>query len=243
MRPIKSISPMITERITVCIVHYNTPKLTECAIRSLRKHTQGELEVIVFDNSDKRPFRPMEGVEVLDNTKGQLIDFDRWLARFTDKEPSPGNNYGSAKHCYTVQWLIDHRKRPFILMDSDVLIMQDITPFWDRAYGWIGEVGENVKRRFGYDIKKLHPFLCFINVPMVRNAGILYCNPSYMWNLTRVAPNHRYDTGAWFLQEARRVGLPSKELRLKDYLLHLRHGSWRDKEPMKWLEEHKDLWN
>jgi len=232
----------MNERITVCIVHFNTPKLTECAIRSLRKHTPGELEIIVFDNSDKRPFLPMEGVEILDNTKGQLIDFDRWLATFTDKEPSPGNNYGSAKHCYTVQWLIDHRKRPFILMDSDVLISRDITPFWDRSCGWVGEVGENVKRRFGYDIKKLHPFLCFINVPMVRNAGILYCNPSYMWNLTHIAPNHRYDTGAWFLQEAKRVGLPFKELALKDYLLHLRHASWRDKEPMKWIEEHKDLW-
>lgn len=230
------------ERKTICIVNYNTPKLVECGIRSLRKHTKGELEVIVFDNSDKRPMRPMEGVEILDNTREQLIDFDRWLAQFPDKEPSPGNNYGSAKHCYTVQWLIDHRKRPFILMDSDVLLKQDISVFWNRDYAWVGEVGENVKRRFGYDIRKVQPFLCFVNVPMLRNFGFTYFNADYMWNLTSKTPNHRYDTGAWFLHETQRLGLPVKELKLKDYLIHLRHGSWRDKEPMKWLEENKELW-
>ena len=236
------------ERITVCIVHYNTPKLTAAAIRSLVKHTprEQELEIIVFDNSDKRPFVVPDGfpvaVEVIDNTHGQLIDFDRWLATFPDKEPSPGNNYGSAKHCYTVQWLIDHRKRPFILMDSDVLIRQDISVFWNRDYVWTGEVGENVRRRFGYQFKKLQPFLCFINVKMIRAYGIAYFNPDYMWNLTTRQPNHRYDTGAWFLHETNRLGLPTQEVKLKDYILHLGHGSWRDKEPMKWLNENKELW-
>lgn len=239
---------IINERITVCIVHYNTPKLTSAAIRSLVKHTprEQELEIIVFDNSDKRPFVVPDGfpvsVEVIDNTRGQLIDFDRWLATFPDKEPSPGNNYGSAKHCYTVQWLIDHRKRPFILIDSDVLIRQDISVFWNRDYVWTGEVGENVRRRFGYQFKKLQPFLCFINVKMIRAYGITYFNPDYMWNLTTRRPNHRYDTGAWFLHETNRLALPTHEVKLRDYILHLGHGSWRDKEPMKWLNENKELW-
>ena len=118
----------------VVIVHYNTPTLTAACIRSLEKHTHGT-HIIVFDNSDKRPFvltKELRGmdIEILDNTRGQLIDFKEWLKTFPDKEPSPGNDYGSAKHCYSVQWVMDHRKQPFMLMDSDVLIRKDIGPLF-----------------------------------------------------------------------------------------------------------------
>ena len=70
--------------ITVCIVHYNTQRLTECAIRSLWRHTP-DARVVIFDNSDRAPFRvpcgfPQGQIEVLDNTRGQLIDFDAALA-------------------------------------------------------------------------------------------------------------------------------------------------------------------
>lgn len=40
---------------TVVIVNYNTQSLTDCAIRSLNKHTPG-CRVVVFDNSDRTPF-------------------------------------------------------------------------------------------------------------------------------------------------------------------------------------------
>ena len=42
----------------VAIVHYNTPELTEAAIRSLWKNTP-DAAVTVFDNSDRRRFRAM----------------------------------------------------------------------------------------------------------------------------------------------------------------------------------------
>lgn len=183
---------------TVCIVHYNTPKLTQYAIRSLLKHTRVG-KVVVFDNSDRLPFMMKNKefvadhaplIEVIDNTRGQVIDFDQWLSTFPDKEPSPGNNYGSAKHCYSVEWLIDHTDQPFLLMDSDVLIRRDISPFCQHPdCAWVGEVGENVRERFGYDIRKVHPFLCWLNVPILKSHGIHYFNPDYMWNLTSVAPN------------------------------------------------------
>ena len=46
--------------ITVCIVHYNTQRLTECAIRSLWRHTP-DARVVIFDNSDRAPFRVPSG--------------------------------------------------------------------------------------------------------------------------------------------------------------------------------------
>ena len=233
------------------IVHYNTPRLTQCAIRSLWKHTPG-VHVTVFDNSDRLPFLMKNGewaaenagrLTVIDNTQGQHIGFERWLRTFPDKEPSPGNNYGSAKHCYSVQWLCDHTDEPFVLMDSDVLIRQDVGVFWQHPEcAWVGELGENVRRRFGYSFQKVQPFLCFLNVPMMKAHGIAYFNGEWMWNLTSRRPNHRYDTGAWFHRAVKEKGLPTYEVPLKEYILHLGHGSWREKNPMEWVREHRGLW-
>ena len=40
----------------VAIVHYNTPELTEALVKSIRKHGGEEYQVVIFDNSDERPF-------------------------------------------------------------------------------------------------------------------------------------------------------------------------------------------
>jgi hypothetical protein len=242
---------MKSEEFAAAIVHYNTPKLTQAAIRSLWKHTPG-VHVTVLDNSDRLTFMSKNAafvedsaplVTVIDNSRGQLIDFEAWLRAFPDREPSPGNNYGSAKHCYSVQWLCDNLQHPFVLMDSDVLIQQDVSVFWQHPEcAWVGELGQNVKRRFGYDFQKVQPFLCYLNVPMMREHDIRYFNGEWMWNLTTKRPNHRYDTGAWFHKAVKERGLPTYELPLNKYILHLGHGSWRDKNPMAWLQQHRGLW-
>lgn len=233
------------------VVHYNTPVLTRCAILSLWKHTPG-VRVTVFDNSDRLPFLSKNAqfvrdhaplVDVIDNTGGRLIDFPSWLESFPDREPSPGNDYGSAKHCYSVQWLSDHLAAPFLLMDSDILVRRDVSVFFRHPdCAWVGQTGENVRRRFGYDIRKVQPFLCWLNVPLMQRHGVSYFNGAWMWNLTQERPNHRYDTGAWFLRAAREAGLEGCELPLADYILHLGHGSWRDRDPMSWLRRHRELW-
>lgn len=225
----------------VVIIHYNTPELTTAAIKSLNKTTEG-CHVIVFDNSDEKPFvNTFDNVEVIDNTKGQLIDFVEWLDTFKDKEPSPGNNYGSAKHCYSVQWIVDHRKNPFVLMDGDVLLKKDITGLWDDSKVFTGHVGCNT-RRFGYVINRVEPWLCYINVKMMRSNGISYFNGTRMWNLVSKSPDNHYDTGAWFLEECNRLKLPYKDMEMKDFGIHLRHGSWKKKDDMQWLEANKKLW-
>lgn len=225
----------------VVIIHYNSPDLTEATIKSLNKTTEG-CHVIVFDNSDQKPFiNTFNNVEVIDNTKGQLINFDAWLNTFKYKEPSPGNNYGSAKHCYSVQWIVDHRKNPFVLIDGDVLISKDITDFWNSDYAFIGHIGCNT-RRFGYVVNRVEPWLCYINVRMMRENGIAYFNGKKMWNLVSNPPDDHYDTGAWFLEECNRLKLPYKDIDTKEYGLHLRHGSWKMKDNQKWLNDNKQLW-
>lgn len=225
---------------TVCIVHYNTPELTAYTLRSLNKWTPG-CEVIVFDNSDCEPWVPMGGETVIDNTKGQIINFDEWLEQFTDKVPSPGNNYGSAKHCYTIQYLVDNIGKPFVLMDSDILIRRSIDDYFDKKYLWAADVSCNL-RKYHLGILKVDPFLCYLNVPMMKKHGIDYFNKNYMWDLSNKMPNRMYDTGAWLLKATRKANLPYKLMSNKKYIFHLRHGSWRDTQWREWVEEHQETW-
>ena len=226
-------------RVTVCIVHYNTPRLTQCAIRSLWKHTPG-VGVIVFDNSDREPFPKMDGVEIIDNTRGQIIDFDMWLAQFPDKLPTK-NRWASAKHCYTVQWLINKRRNPFVLMDSDVLVRQDISSFWQREQAFVGQIKPH-SSIYRVTVDRVLPMLCFVNVPMIKRSGISFFHPQKMYALTSLRPDCAYDTGCWFLEDVKRHRLPYTDVDIDTYVLHLGHGSWKEKDAEQWLEENRELY-
>lgn len=224
----------------VCIVHYNTPELTAYTVRSLKKWTP-DCKVVIFDNSDRMPWQPIGDEEVFDNTKGQIINFDHWLDGFPHKLPSPRNNYGSAKHCLSVQWLLDYLATPFVLVDSDVLIRCDISKLWDDRYLWVGEVGSNTGR-FGISLFKVHPFLCYLNADMMRKKHIYYFNPRKMWDLTNKVPNRYYDTGAWLYEVTIKMRMRYKLISLNRHCFHLRHGSWKDTKWREWVEEHRETW-
>ena len=224
----------------VAVVHYNTPELTEAAIKSLMKHTFG-CHVYVFDNSDKKPFTAkIPNVEVIDNTKGKIIDFEAELEKYPDKweRDIKKSNYGSAKHSMSVDKLMDMIQSGFVLMDSDVLIKEDISIFWNKRVACLG--AEEVK----HNVPLLMPFLCYLNVPMLRDKGIHYFNGEKMWALSNIEPNQHYDTGAWLLEEARRNELPIDYINIWQYVIHFGHGSWRGNKVRtdKWLEENKDLY-
>ena len=230
---------------TVCIINYNTPALVTAAIMSLDKHTPG-CKVVIFDNSEEKPFcggngSGLSNTEVYYNTRQELIYFSAILQMdFPDRESSPDNNYASFKHCLTVQNLINSLRRPFILMDSDVLITQDITPLWDETQVFVGQVKPH-RSRFG-TVERVLPQLCFINVPMMRENGVAYYNPKKMFALSHRSPDNAYDTGAWFLEDCRNHALPYREININDYCVHLGHASWKKKDAQAWLDEHKELW-
>lgn len=223
------------------IVHYNTTELTTAAIRSLWKH-HPDCRVVIFDNSDQRPFGLIQNsklkIQIIDNTQGQIIDFQRWLDTFPDKVRN-NNGYASAKHAFSVQWLIDNIREPFLLMDSDILIQNDLTPIYNSNYAAVGEVAVNPKLN---DAPRLLPILCYINAPMLRDAGIRYFNQDYMWALNNITPNNRYDTGAWFLRDLQEHRQPYLDVSIAPYALHFGHGSWKDKDSDSWLRDNRELW-
>ena len=181
-------------------------------------------------------------LSVIDNTRGQYVDWDKWLSQFPDKRPCPENNWGSAKHTYSIDFCMDRFPDGFVLMDSDVLVKQDITPLCDPSQAFVGEVAYCL-RRHGFTAQRVLPFLCWINTPMLRQHGIRYFNPEKTWKLTNVFPYCWYDTGASFFEEVENAHLPYSTVSVDDYVLHYCNGSWNQhSDPMAWLKENKELW-
>jgi len=237
----------------VAIIHYNTPELTTAAIKSLRKHGGKDYHVTVFDNSDRRPFKKrMKGVTIIDNTCGQVIDFDKFLAQFPGREKgigcAGGCGFGSAKHMRTVQELWKIIPQGFLLMESDILLRESVDHMfmYDRA-----AVGHVVMHQYRnpYQIGRIMPLLCFMNVPVLVAAGARYFDPERTYGLLPgyYNINNWYDTGAVLLEDIRnkKPQLVGRHMDIKPLMVHYGSGSWRrnDLEQQKaWLEEHKELW-
>lgn len=234
--------------IDVLIVHYNTPELTEACIKSINKHTP-DCKIHIFDNSDKRPFTAhFDNVEIIDNTKGQIIDFDKWLEQYPErfyngKEGPQINGWASAKHCYTIQKALEIINKPIIHIDSDTLIKKDFSELYDLNFLWVGKVNR-LKNRFKQILNlRVVPYICFINVPMMLENNICYFDDKRMLGLTKAGD--MFDTGASFYEDTK--NFINKIINDSEYIEHFRAGSWykmanRNKSPELWLKQHENLW-
>ena len=255
---------MTQQKRQVAIIHFNTPELTEAAIWSLRKHGGEDWAVTIFDNSDRRPFRVPKhkafgDVTIIDNTKGQIIDFDKELEKYPNRDPEQwaverGCVFGSAKHMMSVQWLMDNalKDADFLLMDSDVLIKKDPSVMFmpqECAVGYIQTWQVAINR--GHN-DRLCPFLLYINTPMCRKGGARFYDPNRCWGLNGDPTDKRnwYDTGASFLEDIKTKKPDCHGVVLcrdiyTSLFEHYQKGSWQKNsagEHMEWLKKHADLW-
>jgi len=228
----------------IVIVHYNTPYLTECLVRSINLFVRDAV-IYIFDNSDKQPFTAQfDNVKLLDNTAGQIIDFKKWLEKYPNKRKSGGrvNEWGSAKHCYSVEKCIELIGENLILLDSDVLLRKDISELFNDEYMYIGE--EIIQPLS--TIRRVLPFLCFINVDMCKKNGVHYFDENHMHGLYKSMEGDRYDTGASFYLEASKF--KHKGISCDDYIFHYGHASWNKpgrKNPLsasEWLNKYRKYW-
>ena len=232
----------------IVIVHYNTPYLTECLVRSINLFVKDAV-IYIFDNSDKDPFTArFDNITILDNTKGQIIDFDKWLEKYPRKHLSHGrvNGWGSAKHCYSVERCMEILNDNFILLDSDVILKKDISDLFDDKYIYCGEVIIQPNSI----IKRVLPFITFINTKMCKENNIHYFDDRYMHGLSNTSINPKsdyYDTGAGFFLLADKM--MHKDIKCDDYIIHYGHGSWDKKSekkiisPSDWLSVNKNNWS
>lgn len=238
----------------VAIVNFNTPELTEAAILSLRKHGGKDYQVAVFDNSDARPFtKKMDGVTVIDNTQGQVIDLDAEVRKFPDRSYylgcPQGNVFGSAKHMMTVQKLWDILPDGFVLMDSDILLKDNIDFMFMRDQCVCGHIQEpQTGNRFG--IGRLVPMLLWINVPACKAGGAKFFDPERSMGLMAGEEHTRgnwYDTGAALLEDIRshRNGMHGRRIDIRKMMIHYQAASWRRAGlagQLAWLNANRDLW-
>jgi len=226
----------------IAIVHYNTPELTEALVWSIAKNTR-DARITVFDNSDHRRFAAPDGiaVEVVDNTHGQKVDFDRWLAAHPRKLPT-ACNWGSEKHILSVQWLWDYLRRPFLLLDSDVLARCDLSPLADPSVAWVGHIERHPE--FWFQAQRLFPFCLWINVPMCDAAGVRFAREGYIYKGSHHGAPPFYDTGGNLLRECVERGLPGREILWPSWVVHFGAASHHRTEDAArlWLYENRDLY-
>ena len=230
---------------TIAIIHYNTPELTEACIKSLRK-VGCQWPIVILDNSDERPFKlKMKGVKVLNNTKGKIIDFDKFLSDYPDRS---GKRCVSVRHMLSIEKLFDLIPDGFLLVESDILLKENPEFLWQEKYVAVGKEQEH--HGYLHHISRLLPMLCYFNVPLIREHGLKYHDPSRSFGLQK-DPKCRgnwYDTGASFLEDIRRN--PDVKALLYSHLQrryeHYRHASWQEGEgpdrQREWLEKYKGLW-
>lgn len=239
---------------TIAIIHFNTPELTEACILSIRKHGGRNYRVVVFDNSDTRPFRiQMPGVEVMDNTKGKILNLDAMMESYPHRDRSigcaKGCDFGSAKHMMTVQKLWELLPDGFVLVESDVLLKANIDHLWMEDYASVGH-NQLHQPQNPFGIGRVCPMLCYMNVPLLTKYGAKYFDPERTYGLLaggRQNRNNWYDTGSVMFEDIVKTKpeLRGKHVDIRELLEHFGSGSWRNndlKAQADWLKQHRKLW-
>lgn len=208
----------------IVIVHYNTPKLTMALLASLVKNGIDK-NIIVFENSDSLPLNAQNvfDYDLLDNTQGQIIDFNKEIeilnkenAMTQEKINSEMNGvrYGSVKHALTIQWLIDNLNEDFFLLDSDILIKKDFRQIADISKMTVGDFTEH----------RILPFLLYLNPKKIKENKVIFFDRR---NIHPFHGGYANDTGGSFFRECKNVGKDYQLLNLDEYYVHYGSGSWR----------------
>lgn len=234
------------QHINILIVHYNTPYLTECLIKSINKFVGYNCTIYIFDNSDKAPFTYRQNnIKIFDNTKGQIIDFEKELKNYQHR-PEASNMFASYKHCISVDTCFDLINDNFILLDSDILLTQNITQLFDVNYIFKAETEKNM-----VNIERIMPYCCFINVKKCKEMNIRFFDKNHMHGISNGSGNY-YDTGAAFFMYAKKYKY--KLIKLDNYIIHYKGASWNPNyknnikyhgnlTPEQWVEKYKKYWN
>ena len=140
---------------------------------------------------------------IFDNTKGQIIDFEKELEKYPERDETVGCefgcNFGSDKHIMSVQKLWELIPDGFVLMDSDILIKKDIDWMFMYDECACGSISKGSHPR----VKDRYlPMLLWINVPMCVAGGAMFFDPDRAWALHDFFDDRNYwDTGAAFLDD------------------------------------------
>lgn len=221
--------------VTIALCNFNTTEITSNAIRSIiRRIKTFKYKIIVLDNSDKIPYiipKDLMGkIKVLDNTNNHYLNFSKYIDEIKLIYRLIGNNannYGSLKHCMSIQFLINIcQTRGLLLFDSDIIVKQDLDKLIDYNFATVADIqktGDILDNGKIYTSKtRFLPYIQFFNLDYpIEYFNILKCHGIF-------APNNGnyYDTGASYFEFVTKNQFSYKQISHLEYINHLHHGSW-----------------
>lgn len=223
----------LIDGVTIGMCNYNTRAVTNACVKSILKNSSLDCEIWILDNSDKERFvldddiPDRRRVKVLDNTNGNIIDFNAVIKKFGGKiDDSISSGYANLRHSYGIQYMIDLcQTKYFLLFDNDTILKKNID-FVDDKYITIAgyqnayTVKNKIRRR-----GRFLPFMQLFNKDMLRSYKIRFFDSKKIMN-GRDENAREYDTGAAFTELVFNNGLPVKILDVPEYIEHLGGGSW-----------------
>lgn len=230
-------------QITIATCNFNTTQLTNNLLDSISLHFNScEYNLIILDNSDVTQFKldstittntKCTNIQIIDNFKSKLLDFDKVLANSPYKlMPHNTNHYGSLKHAYSIQFLLDVCKTQFLLLfDSDTILLRDID-FISNDYITVADIEEYGKNDPRMNNKKylsktrFMPFIQLFNITKIRSHDIRYFDYSRIHGILAPRRGNYYDTGASFYEDINKNSLSYKQIIYGNYIYHIDHGSW-----------------
>lgn len=227
------ISHDLIDGVTIGMCNYNTSAITNACVKSILKNSGLDCEIWILDNSDKEKFildndvADRKRVKILDNTRGNIIDFDAIVKKYGGKlDDSTSSGYANLRHSYGIQYLIDLcQTKYFLLFDNDTILKRSIDFIDDKHITIAGfqnayTVKDIIRRR-----GRFLPFIQLFNKDMLRNYKLRFFDSKKIIN-GKDKNAREYDTGAAFTELVFDNGLPVKILDVPEYVEHLGGGSW-----------------
>lgn len=209
----------MADLITISICNFNTTQLTNNCIKSIFENFKSyPFKIVVLDNSDKYVFNTKFNVSIIDNTKQQLINFDKIIKKISRVYSK--NNYASFKHCYSIQFLLNIcNTDKMLLFDSDTKLLKDID-----------FINDNIISAFNIELNgKIYralPYIQYFNVKMMNMLNIKYFDAYRMHGGFNIINDSIYDTGASFYEDCIKYNAPIQIIDHKCYIWHKKQGSW-----------------
>ena len=218
-------------KVSFFVVNFNTKKLITLLIASIHKNvTSFDYDIWVFDNSDHEKLEldsSWTDVHVIDNTRGQCIDYAKELPKYSKGlDGTKVVGWISLRHGLALQYALEDPRisDDCILLDSDVMVLRDLD--------WINSdmicIGTMEKKDWH---PRLVPFLCYINKRFYREYHLKYVDEFRFLGVKgrdgRMCFD--YDTGGSFLEDAMRADRNKcKFIDIFDYCIHFGSGSRND---------------
>lgn len=196
--------------IALLTANFNYDELTFHMVDSFRKVTRVDIPIYCVDNSNAKAIDAKKardyGINIIDNTMYSHTPFT------TDP---------STNHCQSIEYALSLLPADYcILVDNDVIFKPKMKEFVGKigefmsSYDCVGEIGHDVLPK-----DRIFPYLCLFNLKKMRVDNIHYYRE---FSIIRGIA----DTGASFYDDIRNRGWRIAQIRLNDYIIHLKNGSF-----------------